>query len=119
MIGVIFLRLRVPERAVTHVRMGGKRAEIDRLILATALLGIYLISAVAFWLALMAGGYDPLVALFDAVSALSGVGLSSGVIGPDLPAALKVLTIGAMMLGRLEFFAFIVLFLPSTWISRR
>jgi len=119
MIGVIFLRLRVPERAVTHVRMGGKRAEIDRLILATALLGIYLISAIAFWLALMAGGYDPLVALFDAVSALSGVGLSSGVIGPDLPAALKVLTIGAMMLGRLEFFAFIVLFLPSTWISRR
>ncbi len=119
MIALVFLRLRLPDRAVTHVRIGGKRAEVDQLILATALLGIYLISALVFWLALMAGGYEPLVALFDAVSALSGVGLSTGVIGPDLPAALKALTIGAMMLGRLEFFAFIVLFLPSTWISRR
>jgi trk system potassium uptake protein TrkH len=71
------------------------------------------------WAAIAAAGHPPLPALFDAVSALSGVGLSTGVIGPDLQGWLKALAVFAMLLGRIEFFVLIALLLPSTWISRR
>lgn len=119
MIGLVFLRLRMPDRAVTHLKIGGQRAEGGQVIYATALLAIYLISLLLLWLAFLAGDHPPLHALFDAASALSGVGLSTGVIGPDLAAPLKVATILGMLLGRLEFFALIALVLPSTWLPRR
>lgn len=119
MVGYVFLRLRLPDRAVVHLKAAGQRVETDQVIFAAALLAIYLFSALVVWLVLLAAGHGALPALFDAVSALSGVGLSSGVIGPELEPGAKVLTILAMLLGRLEFFAFILLFLPTTWFHMR
>jgi trk system potassium uptake protein TrkH len=55
-------------------------------------------------------GYDPNVAIFDAVSAGSNTGLSAGLTGPLMPAALKVYYIFAMWAGRLEFMSVIALF---------
>jgi len=119
MIKLVFLRLKLPERAVTHVKSDGKRIESSALIYTAALLGVYLLSLLLFWLILLMYGYNAMDAMFDAASALSGVGLSTGVIGPDMAHSLKVLTIFAMLLGRLEFFALLVLLLPSTWIKRK
>jgi len=119
MIKLVFLRLKLPERAVTHVKSDGKRIESSALIYTAALLGVYLLSLLLFWLILLMYGYNAMDAMFDAASALSGVGLSTGVIGPDMADSLKVLTIFAMLLGRLEFFALLVLLLPSTWIKRK
>jgi trk system potassium uptake protein TrkH len=119
MVDLILLRLRLPDRAVSHLKIGRKRADADSILLAAGLLGIYLVAMMIFWLVLFASGYPALAALFDVVSALSGVGLSAGVVGPDLPAPLMAMTILAMLLGRLEFFVVIALVLPSTWISRR
>ena len=118
MVGLTLLRLRLPPSALSHIKDGDRRAKADTVIFATALVVVYLIAMLVFWLALSAAGYDRMPALFDAVSALSGVGLSAGVIGPDLAGWLKALTIFAMLLGRLEFFALIALLLPSTWIKR-
>lgn len=119
MVLLVFLRLRLPDRAVSHLKIGEKRADAEAILFAAALLAVYLTVLLVFWMALNAYGYPALPALFDAVSALSTVGLSTGVIGPDLEPLLKLLTIAAMLLGRLEFFVLIVLFMPSTWISRR
>jgi len=119
MIRQVLLRLRLPDSAVSHLKIGGERADADQIIFATALAGVYALSVMVFWMLLLIGGHPALPSLFDAISALSGVGHSSGVIGPDLAPWLKVATIVAMLLGRLEFFALIILFLPSTWISRR
>jgi len=117
-VGLVFLRLRLPARAISHLKIGEKRADAEAILFAAALLWIYLIAALIFWTALYTGGHAALPALFDSVSALSGVGLSAGVIGPDLAAPLKALAIFAMLLGRLEFFVLIALILPSTWIKR-
>lgn len=119
MVHLVFLRLRLPCRAVSHLKIGDKRADAEAILFAAALLSVYVVAMLLFWAALYAGGHAPLPALFDAVSALSGVGLSTGVIGPDLAGWLKTLTIFAMLLGRLEFFVLIALCLPSTWISNR
>ncbi|MEL6516524.1 MAG: potassium transporter TrkG [Pseudomonadota bacterium] len=118
-VGLVFLRLRMPNRALSHLKVGDKRADDEAILMAAALLAIYLFAALILWGAFYAAGHPVLPALFDAMSALSCVGLSTGVIGPELAPHLKALTILAMLLGRLEFFVLIALFLPSTWISRR
>lgn len=51
----------------------------------------------------VACGYEPLDALFDAVSAGSNSGLSCGVTSPAMPVALKITYILEMWAGRLEF----------------
>lgn len=118
-IALTFLRLRLPSRAVSHLKIGERRADAEAILFAGALLAIYAASALVFWALLAGAGHPPLPALFDAVSALSGVGLSAGVIRPDLEGWLKAAAVFAMLLGRLEFFVLIALLLPSTWISRR
>jgi trk system potassium uptake protein TrkH len=55
-------------------------------------------------------GFDPNVAIFEAVSAGSNTGLSAGLTTPLMPAALKVYYIFAMWAGRLEFVSIIALF---------
>jgi len=80
---------------------------------------LYVATVLACWGAFLAAGHPPLAALFDVVSAVSTVGLSSGVTGPDLgPGLTVVLTVG-MLLGRLEFLALIALVLPGTWVRAR
>jgi trk system potassium uptake protein TrkH len=119
MIALILLRMRLPDRAVSHLKISGHRADSETILFGTALLAIYLLALALFWLALFIAGHPPLASMFDAVSALSGVGQSAGVIGPDLAWQLKLMTMFAMLLGRLEFFAVIALLLPSTWLSRK
>ncbi len=48
-------------------------------------------------------GYDLVESLFDSVSAGSNTGLSCGVIGPTVPALMKMVYIFEMWAGRLEF----------------
>ena len=47
--------------------------------------------------------------VFEASSALGGVGLSSGLAGPDLPTAAKAVLMCLMWLGRLEIVPALVL----------
>lgn len=49
--------------------------------------------------------------VFDSASALSNVGLSSGLTGPDLPNSAKLLLTGLMWVGRLEVMAVVILLL--------
>ncbi|MBU1671209.1 MAG: TrkH family potassium uptake protein [Actinobacteria bacterium] len=55
-------------------------------------------------------GYEPSVAFFDAVSAGSNTGLSTGLTSPLMPALLKVWYIFVMWAGRLEFLSIFALF---------
>ncbi len=48
-------------------------------------------------------GYEPSVAIFDAISAGSNTGLSAGLTSPLMPALLKLFYIFEMWAGRLEF----------------
>ncbi len=111
-------RVRVPSSAVTYLRDGDDKVDVDRVIAVTALLVTYLVTMLLCWIVFLASGVAPLAGLFDVVSALSTVGLSQGVTGPDLAVHLKITLVAAMMLGRLEFIALIVLCLPGTWLKR-
>ncbi|UCD15337.1 MAG: TrkH family potassium uptake protein [Candidatus Omnitrophota bacterium] len=53
-------------------------------------------------------GYQPVMALFESVSATANVGLSVGITAPTMPLALKLVYIFQMWAGRLEFISIFV-----------
>ncbi|MEM1301307.1 MAG: potassium transporter TrkG [Pseudomonadota bacterium] len=110
---------RLPERAVAPFKHRGEKVSPDYLLMTLAVLGLYAATALFVWVWLLAQGYPPLSALFDTVSTLSTVGLSAGVVNPDMTVGTQLVLTLAMWLGRLEFIAVIVLLLPGTWIKTR
>lgn len=119
LISLVILRLSTPLRAVTALKLDGDVVEMERITFAAALLQVYLFTVFILWIAFLLCGHAPLASLFDIVSAVSTVGLSAGIVGPELSDPLKVMVIFSMLLGRLEFFGVIMLFLPQTWIRWR
>jgi trk system potassium uptake protein TrkH len=108
----------MPENAVAPLRQDGRPIKSKTLIGLLALLVIYAVCALVIWGHFVAHGYPVNSALFDTISALSTVGLSTGLVGPDLPVDLKLSLTFAMWLGRLEFIAVLVILLPATWTRR-
>ncbi|WP_029056756.1 TrkH family potassium uptake protein [Stappia stellulata] len=115
MIGLTLLRMRTPPRAVTHFKEDGAPVKSERVVSLVAVVSCYAITALVAWIVFLMSGQPALGSLFDIVSALSTVGLSSGVTGPDLAPHLKFVLVAAMFLGRLEFLAVLVALSPSTW----
>ncbi len=76
-----------------------------------------LICASVFFFSLY--GFGLTNSLFDSVSALGTVGLSSGVTSASLPVFLKIILIIDMWAGRLEILPVLVVFYPAVWISKR
>ena len=118
MVGLTLMRLRMPPRAVTHLRAAGQLVEQEKVISLVAVVACYFCTGFIAWIVFLASGVAPLAGLFDIVSALSTVGLSSGVTGPDLAPHLKLVLAAAMFLGRLEFLAVLIALSPATWTRR-
>ncbi|MBS1303392.1 TrkH family potassium uptake protein [Loktanella sp. SALINAS62] len=119
MVRLSFHRLLLPTHGVLHLRDRGKRQTSDDITAAGAVLVLYIATVLICWSIFLAASQPALPALFEVVSAVSTVGLSSGITAPDLPPHLVSVLLVAMLLGRLEFIALIAIFLPKTWIRGR
>lgn len=116
----IFLqRASMPRRAVVEASLGRRRLEIDEIQSALSIVFLFLTSIAISWLVFVGMGHNPLDSLFEVVSAIGTVGLSTGISAPDLHPILKGVLCADMLLGRLEIIAWLVLFYPRTWIGRR
>lgn len=113
------LAMSMPSNAILGQRLGKKQIEPEET--QDALMIILMFIAVVFisWLPFLAYGYAPLDALFEVVSATGTVGLSSGITHSGLPAFLKLVLCADMLLGRLEFVAWMVFFYHRTWFGRK
>lgn len=91
--------------------------EIDPHIAQRALLLVVLFMTTIglSWLPFVLSGEPPLDALFEVISAVCTVGLSSGISRPGLAPMLQGILCADMWLGRLEVLALLVLFSPATW----
>ena len=124
---LIFLRLvhlalrrtAVPAHAVLEPRLAGHRLESEAIVHALLLIGLFVLVVLLSWLVFLVYGYPPLDALFEVVSAVGTVGLSTGITGPDLPAVLKWLLCLDMLAGRLEIVALLVTLYPATWFGNK
>jgi trk system potassium uptake protein len=102
-------RLLLPENAlvVTTYHAGKRRIlrdETSRAATTVLLLFVvtYLVGAVV---GLLYGEYDITQTLFESVSVGSNIGISIGVVSPDMPNGLMAVYIVQMWLGRLEYVA--------------
>jgi len=108
-----------PSHAVVEPRVEGQRIDTRGLVEVATFTALVVATVFVSWLPFIVLGYDPLDALFEIVSALGTVGLSSGITQPDLPPLLKSILCLDMLAGRLEIVALLVLVHPRTWFGRR
>jgi trk system potassium uptake protein TrkH len=116
---VFLQRASMPRQAVAGATLGGRRVEADEIQNALGIVSVFLAFIAISWLVFVGMGHNPLDSLFEVVSAIGTVGLSTGISAPDLHPLLKGVLCADMLLGRLEILAWLVLFYPRTWIGRR
>jgi trk system potassium uptake protein TrkH len=119
MLRLTVLKTCMPQRAVVEPRIEGQRLEDDEIQRALVIILLFGLVVVVSWLPFVAAGHDPLDSLFDVVSAVGTVGLSTGVTSAGLEPVLKGVLCVDMLLGRLEIVAFLVIFYPGNWFGRK
>jgi trk system potassium uptake protein TrkH len=100
----------VVQPAIGDRALGGLQIEH-----ALVLILLFVLLVLGSWMAFLVAGYPALDALFEVVSATATVGLSVGIVSPDLEPGLKLLLSLNMLAGRLEIVALLVLLFPGTW----
>lgn len=117
--GLAIRRTGMPAHAVAQARLAGRPLDAEDVERALLLIVLYLVAASLSWLVFLAFGRAPVDSLFEVVSALGTVGLSSGITGADLHPVLKAVLCFDMLAGRLEIVAMLVLLYPGTWSGRK
>lgn len=112
-------RSQMAEHAVVQPWLGARRLENDDIERALLLILLFLLVIAACWLPFVLSGHDPLDALFEVVSATGTVGLSTGISAMDLSPLLQAVLCFAMLAGRVEIVALLVLLFPGTWFGKR
>ena len=116
--------LQLHPRAVIGVRISGHIVPDDKVRRALAFIFLYIILVVIAMLCYSLLGADVDTALGSSISMLSNVGPATGSTGPasnfaHVPAAGKWLMSAYMLIGRLEIFTILFLFMPSFWKERK
>jgi trk system potassium uptake protein TrkH len=119
LVSLILRRTAMPRHAVTTMRLGGRTLETEEIQRALVVILLFILTVVLSWAIMVASGQPVVDALFEVVSAVGTVGLSSGIVSHDLATGLKLLLCLDMLLGRLEIVALLVLIYPPTWLGRR
>ncbi len=112
-------RLILPAEARVALKYGNTAISEGEIRTCAGFLVLYLGLAGLSALALTAAGHPALDSLFESVSALSTVGLSSGITGPGLDGWQKLVLIFDMWAGRLEILPLCVALYPGTWLPAR
>jgi len=112
-------RVAMPSHAMAEPRLREQVLESDDI--QRALLLVILFVAVIFlsWLVFLFNGYPALDSLFEVVSAIGTVGLSSGITNSDLAVSAKIVLCLDMLLGRVEVIALLIVLNPFTWFGKR
>ena len=110
----------VHPRAVRRMKLGDTIVHQDVLLAVSRYLVIYLCLFVIFSLLLASMGLDLTTVMSAVIACLSCVGPGFGIVGPvdnygTLPEAAKCVLSLAMLLGRLETYAILLLFMPEFW----
>ncbi len=106
-------RILLPESAlaVTTYNLGKRQILRDDTVrAATMIVLLFMLSyLVGGLVGLLYGDFDITQTLFESVSVGANIGISIGVVSPDMPRGLQLIYILQMWLGRLEFVAVLVL----------
>ncbi len=116
---LLLQRTGMPRQALIDLRLGDRPLGRDEILGAFSLVFVFVAAIALSWLPFLLLGYAPLDSLFEVVSALGTVGLSTGITNEHLNPLLKYVLSADMLLGRLEIIAWLVFLHPGTWLGRR
>jgi trk system potassium uptake protein TrkH len=107
-------------RAVVRIKVGQKPLPPDYVMNVVALSGLFLGLTGFGFVALAFMGVDLTTALSASIACLFNIGPGMGQVGPTadyagLPEGGKWIMVLWMLMGRLEIFGILLLFLPMTW----
>ncbi len=107
-------------RAVRRVKLDGRPVPDGVLQGILGFLALYMGCTVLATLGMAGLGVDPVTSLASVIACVGNIGPGLGNVGPTdnyahLPQAGKVLLTFCMLLGRLELFTVLAVFLPSLW----
>lgn len=119
LVQLLFAQTVTPRHAVIEPRIAGRSLEQGEIAAAGGIVTLYAATILISWFCFLAAGLDPLDSLFDVVSAIGTVGLSTGIAGPELATPLKLVLCLDMLMGRLEILAVLVLAYPRNWFGQR
>jgi len=114
------LTRQVRPRSVVHLKIGGKVVPEQIVSSVVGFFAIYMGLFAAGSIIMTALGLDPATGITSVVATLSNIGPGLGGVGAvqnyaDIPYAGKWVLILLMLMGRLEVFSVLVLFVPLTW----
>jgi len=106
--------------AVKHVKVDQKLVPEDVMQSILGLFALYVMATFTATLIMAALGLDLVTAAASVITCLNNVGPGLGDVGPtqhfgDVPGLGKIVLATCMVMGRLELFTMMVLFLPSFW----
>lgn len=119
LVSTIIRRSAMPQAAVVQPRLHGRSLTNDEICTVFMLLSLFLVVIVVSWLTFVGAGHNPFDSLFEVISAVGTVGLSSGLSAGDISPGLKLVLCADMLMGRLEIFPWIILLYPASWIGKR
>ena len=107
-------------KAVTHIKISGKRVPDDVIRSVIGFLALYTGLFVVCSVLLAGLGVDFVTAFGAVAASIGNIGPGFGMVGPQgnyagLPALGKWLLAWCMLLGRLEIYTVIILFVPEFW----
>ncbi|MGC9517826.1 MAG: TrkH family potassium uptake protein [Methanomicrobiales archaeon] len=103
------LRILSPAGTVIPRKISGKSVSDVEIREAGSYVFLYLIFIFISWTILVSQGYDGLNSLFEVFSAQGNVGLSMGIVSPNMPDVAQLAMIGNMWIGRLEIIPIMVI----------
>ncbi|MCP5170364.1 MAG: TrkH family potassium uptake protein [Hahellaceae bacterium] len=112
-------RASAAQHAVIEPRVQGRVISEEQIQMVMLTGSLLVMLCLLSWLPFVIYGYDPLDALFEVVSAVGTVGLSSGITQTALETPLKWILCIDMVAGRVEVLAFVCLFYPGLWVGHR
>lgn len=114
------IRLFMQPQAVIPLKMGRKILDNDVLLPVLSFVALYLFAAAVATLALLGFTADLATSGSAVLACMGGVGPGLSAVGPTqnyatIPGGGLAVLIAAMLAGRLEFYALLVVFLPAFW----
>ena len=102
-------RIISPVGTVITRKISGKTVGDTEIREAGSYTFIYLFFIFISWLVLMSYGYDGIDSIFEVASAQGNVGLSMGIVTPDMPDVAEIFLILNMWIGRIEIIPALIL----------
>jgi trk system potassium uptake protein TrkH len=115
----VLLRLMIPKETITPIKIKDHVIESEEIYNLSTYMLLYVVILIFSSFIFMIYGANTGDAIFEVSSALSTVGLSSGLTGAAMPNILKIILSIDMLFGRVEIIPLMILFMPSTWVKKK